>query len=510
MSVFAAVVSRFAEKRLSVFECAAVDPVGSQFRVLRKLLGRAAETDWGRRHGYNTIRTPEQYRQRVPITDYKHFSPLWSKAADGARSVTWPGRVKYFACTSGTTSASKLIPVTHDALGSNRRSGALLVAFTCRRSSPDDVLSGKFLYLGGSTSLRPLGKGLVGDTSGIMARRIPRAVRRHYLPDRKIAAMSDWEAKIGRIVDAYLNADVCALSACPSWAAILFQQMRHAAQRLGHRDARVGDLWPRLSSYVSYGMAFEPYRPVFDEYIGRTVNCVETYSSSEAGLTAIQEEEGGPMRLIIDDGVFYEFVPVKHADDENPPRLHLGEVSEGEDYALLISSNGGIWSYPLGDVVRFETLRPPRIRFSGRSRLFLNAFGELVTLETIEKAIAAACKSTSASIVDYTVSPHFPTVEQATPAHHWIVEFDKPPDSDSEFASALDATLRRGSHYYQVHREHDFGMGPPVVTQVAPRTFYSWMKQRGQLGGQHKVPRVLQSDTMEEELLAVSTSLSAQ
>jgi hypothetical protein len=251
-------------------------------------------------------------------------------------------------------------------------------------------------------------------------------------------------------------------------------------------------------------MAFEPYRPAFEQYIGRPIHYVDTYSSSEAGMTAIQEEPGGPLRMIVDNGVYFEFIPADRAD---PQRLNISEVEVGRDYAVVVSTNGGIWAYPLGDVIRFESLRPPRITFIGRTQVMLSAFGEHVTLEMIEKAMSAACRQTVAIVADYTIAPRFPSPQQPQPAHQWLVEFDHPPADTAMFMATVDSTIRSLSEDYDTHRTGDYGLAPPILTRVAPGTFYAWMKQKGKLGGQHKVPRVARSQEMVDELLAISRAV---
>ncbi|MHC5038257.1 MAG: GH3 family acyl-acid amido synthetase, partial [Planctomycetota bacterium] len=437
MGIVSKALSIVADRRLRDFERATADPVTSQRQVFHQLMRRGAATEWGRKYGFAEVQTPETFRQRVPITDYETMAPIWHRAFEGARDVTWPGHVRFFALSSGTTSGDKLLPVTREAIRSNRRAGTDLVSFLVKRGGAQAVASGKFFYLGGTTNLRERGKSLFGDASGIMGRHIPFYARRRYLPDRQIGGISNWEEKIERIVERYLISDVCALSACPSWAALLFKEMQKATDRQGEGRKPVGTLWPNFSFFVSYGMAFDPYRKAFEEYIGRPIHYVDTYSSSEAGMTAIQEEDGGPLRLIVDNGVFFEFIPAEKGGEADPPRLHLGEVEVGKDYAVLMSSNGGFWAYPLGDVIRFESLRPPRIAFSGRTQIFLSAFGEHVTLEMIEDAMAGACEETGARVADFTVWPRYPSPGEPKPAHRWIVEFERKPDDADRFMTLL-------------------------------------------------------------------------
>lgn len=501
-------IERIVARRLADFERVTRDPETTQTRVLKGLVQKAEHTAWGREHGLRDIRSPGEFRERVPVSRYEDLAPTWLRALEGARDITWPGHVRFFALSSGTTADNKLLPVTKDAIRSNRRSGALLLAMLVRRGGAASLTKGKFFYLGGSTTLEQRGRCLVGDASGIMGRHIPFFVRRRHLPPRDIGALADWDEKTARIVDRYLRSDVTALSACPSWGVLLLKQLREAAATRGMKDAVIADLWPQLQYFISYGMAFEPYRKLYEAHIGRPIHYVDTYSSSEGGMTGIQEEDGGPLRLIIDNGVFFEFIPVEHKDDANPPRLHIGEVEEGRDYAVVLSSNGGIWGYPLGDVVRFESLRPPRIRFAGRTQVDLSAFGEHLTLEMIETAIVEAGRKTGALVADYTVVPRFPTEAHPKPAHCWIVEFERKPDDPAVFMSQIDESLRSRNEDYAAHRSGDYGMSPPILVEVAQGTFYGWMRERGQLGAQHKVPRVLRSEEQAVGLLPPGSARS--
>ncbi len=432
------------------------------------------------------------------------------RAFDGARDVTWPGHVPYFALSSGTTSRSKMLPVTIDAVRSNKRAARILIAIMARRGDANNILSKPFLYLGGSTNLKPQGKSLVGDASGIASRHIPFYLRRRHLPPSDIGSLTDWEEKIGRIIQRYLTSNIACLASLPSWAAVLFGKLLAAAEKAGLPQRTIGELWPKFTHYVSYGMALAPYRRLLDQFIGRAVHYIDTYSSSEAGMTAVQEDEDGPMTMIVDNGVFYEFIPADQAASENPARLHIGEIETGKDYSVVVSTNGGIWAYPLGDVVRFVSLTPPRMVFAGRTQLSLSAFGEHIDLNQMEMAITLASQETSAQVADYTVQPIFPGPGNPVGHHRWIVEFEKLPADPAAFMRAVDQHLREESDDYDVHRTKDYGILPPELVIVSRGTFYHWMKSRGALGGQHKVPRVAKSAEMAEELLAMSRSLAGQ
>jgi len=514
MGLLSAVLAVDFRRRWSGFERACAKPVESQLASLRGLLARASQTEWGRKFGFSDIRTPDQFRRRVGLMSYEQSAPDWHRAFDGAADVTWPGHVRYFAMSSGTTATSegtpgagnKYLPVTHDAIKSNLRSGGILMAALARKGSARSVTDGRVLYLGGSTALTRRGRCLHGDASGIISRHIPKWIRGRSLPDDETRGMANWQRKIDRIIERYLTADVCALGACPSWASLLFKQMLETASKRG-LGRTVGELWPKLRHFMSYGMSFGPYQSAFARYVGRDIHYTSTYSSSEAGMSAIQVERGGPLRLIVDNGVYYEFIPAGRAGDADAPRLHVGEVSEGEDYAVAVTTNGGIWSYLLGDVVRFESLRPPRIAFVGRTKLQLSAFGEHVTLGMIEAAVADACERTGAAVTDYTVAPRYPTPDQPVPGHWWIVEFNREPDDEAAFMTAVDDHIRRNNEDYDTHRTDDYGMAPPRLIRAAAGTFYEWMKAKGKLGGQHKVPRVVRSADVADELLAISRRL---
>lgn len=485
MSLTGTLFSLYARRRLRSLQRTGDTAVDVQLSVFRELMKTAKDTAWGRQYGYADLDDPAAFRQRVPVTDYESMRPVWHRAFDGERDVTWPGHIRYFALSSGTTAGNKLLPVSREAIRSNRRAGGDLLSLLVQRGGAEKLAAGRFFYLGGSTALRRRGRCLYGDASGIMGRHIPFYARRRYLPDPAVAEITDWEDKIARIVDACTDAKVCALSGCPSWVSLLFRQLQEKT------GTPVGETWPDLAFFVSYGMSFEPYRTAFEEQVGRPIHYVDTYSSSEGGMTAIAAADGGPLRLIVDNGVFFEFIPAGKAAGDCPPRLHLGEVETGVDYAVLLSTNSGIWAYPLGDVIRFESLSPPAIRFAGRTAVYLSAFGEHVTVEMLETAVAAACGATGAAVNDYTVCPRFPAPEHPRPVHRWIVEFARPPADPDAFMQVLDETIRRENEDYDTHRLKDYGMDPPLLYPVRAGTFYAWMKARGQLGGQHKVPRVI-------------------
>jgi hypothetical protein len=500
------VLAGAARRRIRQIERAAADPVATQEEILRRLVRRAAGTDWGREHGYADIATPRDYRERVPLRGYEEMRPWWERYFDGDHDVTWPGHTKYFALSSGTTSGNKLLPVSRQNIRSNRRSGLTVLSLYLRQNEDRGFLEGKTLYLAGSAPLRPKGQAWIGDASGIMFHFTPPFARRYQLPTSEICSMTDWPAKIRAIVDCSIEQDVRLVSACPSWVLVLFQEViEEGRRRFGDRVRTVSDVWRNLGGVIHFGMAWTPYRPILDRLIGRRVVHMDTYSASEGGMFAVQEHTERPdLRLQIDNGIYYEFIPFDELDSADPTRLGLGEVEEGGVYELVLTTNSGIWAYRLGDLVRFTSTRPHRVLMVGRTRMNLNAFGEHVIVEEIEEAMVHACEELEAEFAEFTVRPVFPRDERSRPFHEWLVEFRDPPSDLDRFAAAVDRSIREHNEDYDSHRTGDYGLAPPRIRLLTEGSFHRWMEGRGQIGGQHKVPRVLPEPEMGEDLIRSS------
>lgn len=493
-------------QRLRQVNKALADPAATQRRVLLRLVRRARNTLWGRDHAFASIRSVEDFQRAVPVCRYEQMAALWHRAFSGERDICWPGHVRYFALSSGTTAETcKAIPVTGESIRANFRSALSLMGL-CQRQAAGDIFAGRVFYFGGCTSLERRGACLVGDSSGIMALHIPRLAWRYRLPERDVAAMTDWEAKVETICGRYGQSPVTVVAGLPSWTLLLFRRLLEVT---GARC--VAEVWPRLRALIHFGMAFAPYRAQFDALVGRPLACVDTYSSSEGGLNAIQSEQGDPsMQLELDSGAFYEFVPPDELESPSPTRLTVAQVELDKPYALLLSTVSGIWAYDVGDVVRFTALRPPKILVAGRTRLALNTFGEHVIVEELEMAAAGASKATGAQTSDFTVAPILPDGEDLRGAHLWLVEFDGQPPPLDDFAAHLDHALIKKNLDYKVHRERDFAMKPPRVVSLARGTFYEWARRHDRLGGQRKVPRVALSQAMVDELRGISAELSAE
>jgi len=486
---------------------ASLDPRGTQEEILLRLVRRAAETEWGREHDFAGIHSVQDYRERVPLTGYEAMRPWWERYFEGESDVTWPGHVKYFALSSGTTSGNKLLPVSRENLRTNRRSGLTVLAHYLAQSGDRDFLRGKTLYLAGSAPLRPKGAGFIGDASGIMFHFTPSFARRFQLPTSEICSMTDWPAKIRAIVECSIEEDVRLVSACPSWVLVLFQGIvEEGRRRFGERVRTVSDVWPNLGGIAHFGMAWAPYRSALDRLVGKPIVHMDTFSASEGGLFAVQDsQDRADLRLQIDNGIFYEFVPFDEIDADRPTRLGLEEVEEGKVYELVLTTNSGLWAYRLGDLVRITSTAPHRVLVAGRTRWNLNAFGEHVIVEEIEEAVLRASTELGVECAEFTVRPIFPERQNERPFHEWMIEFRTPPGDLDRFGDAVDRSIRAHNEDYDSHRTGDFGLAPPRIRPLAPGTFHRWMAQRGKLGGQHKVPRVLPDPSAGEALIALSS-----
>jgi len=478
------------------------DPATVQERALRHLLTAARDTEFGLAHGFRGIGSAAEYQRRVPLRDYAQLRPWIERAAAGEGAITWPGHCRDWVKTSGTTSGDKLIPVTAEALASHLKGGwdALLRAVELAGGAA--LTGGPMLFLGGSTGTRALGPvGRVGDLSGLVAGRLPRAFRSMYSPGPACAAILEWEARLEATAARAAGQDLRLLSGMPSWLVILFERIARGQEAAGRRLRDLGQLWPNLRVLIHGGVAFPPYALVFDEWLGRRLERVEVYPASE-GFVAVQTEAAGGLTLMLDYGIFYEFVPVEDLGRPEPRRHTVGEVELGRPYAVVMSTPAGLFSYVLGDTVRFTGRDPLRLQITGRTRHYVNAFGENVIVEEVERALVRACRRTEAEVVEFTVAPRFPTSEEPRGGHEWLVEFRIAPIEEDDFVRVLDEALASLNTDYRTKRAGSVGMQEPLVTVLPPGTFHRWMRRAGRLGDQHKVPRVTNDRAVADALLA--------
>jgi len=475
------------------------DPVAAQSSVLRRLVARAAGTGFGRDHNFAAIRDVAEFQQRVPLRRFEDtWAAYWQPSFPDLVNVTWPGRIPYFALTSGTTTgATKHIPVSTEMVGANKRAAADILVQHLAACPRSRLLAGDSLMLSGSTALRSLAPGVRGgDLSGIAAFTMPWWARLRTFNSAEIERMDDWEQKIRALLPLMRDADIRSISGTPSWLLLFFEML---TETWPGADDTLAAVFPRLELLIHGGISFAPYRHRFAGLLADTpAETREVYAASEAFVAVADRGDGEGLRLITDNGVFYEFVPAEELDAPTPTRHWLATVEPGVNYAIVVSTCAGLWGHIIGDTVRVLEGHPPRLLITGRTAYMLSAFGEHLIAEEIEEAVAAAARSIGADISDYTVGAVFD--EQGGPSpgaaggHLFIVEFSgriPEPSALEAFATHVDSALADTNEDYRAHRAGDFGMRTPRIHVVSPGTFAHWMRERGQLGGQHKVPRIL-------------------
>jgi hypothetical protein len=482
-------------------------PAATQQAQLRALLRRAQSTRFGRAHGFAAIGDVAAFQKAVPLRRYEAFWQDWLQSAfPDLGGVAWPGSIGYLAVSSGTSSGTtKWIPVSRQMVRANTRAALDLLAWHLAARPQSRIFGGPSLVLGGSTGLIERGPGVrSGDLSGIAAREVPAWAQRRYFPPPELALLADWDEKLERIARA-APADTRAIGGTPSWLLILFDRL--AALHPG-LPPRLASYFPDLELVVHGGVGFAPYRSAFARWLeGSHAETREVYAASEGFIAVADRGPGEGLRLLLDNGLFYEFVPVSELDSAAPTRHWIGTAETGVDYALALSSNAGLFAYLIGDTVRLVDRDPPRLLVTGRTSTMLSAFGEHLIGEELDGAVADAADFIGASVPDFSVGALFPDERQPRGRHLFIVEFDPPISGEAlaRFATALDRRLAARNEDYAAHRAGGTGMAPPEVLAVRQGFFAEWMRRRGRLGGQNKVPRVVQ-DALFDDLRAQATA----
>ncbi len=488
--------------RQKAIDAYAVCPEDLQFKVLRRLVAKASDTEWGNLHNYRQIKTYEDFTARVPVQTYDDVKGYVDRMRRGERDVLWPGAVRWYAKSSGTTNdKSKFIPVSPEGLQDIHYAGGRdCVASYLLNNPSSHFFSGKSLILGGShVPNYNLKNSLVGDLSAILIENIHPLVNLIRVPSKKVALLSDFEEKMERIARETMHKNVTNLSGVPSW---MMAVLRRILEITG-KDS-LDQVWPNLEVFFHGGVSFTPYREQYKALIrSDRMHYMETYNASE-GFFGVQTDLSIPsMTLMIDYGVFYEFMPVNEFDKPNPTLVPLEGVELGKNYAMVISTTCGLWRYMLGDTVRFTHKKPYKFVITGRTKHFINAFGEELIVDNAEKGLARACAETGAQVIDYTAAPVFMDVK-AKCWHQWLVEFAVLPDSMKHFAMVLDATLQQINSDYESKRYKNITLQPLEVVVARPNLFHDWLKGKGKLGGQHKVPRLSNTREYIDELLRLN------
>jgi hypothetical protein len=466
--------------------------VEDQEAILEELIKTGRKTDFGKDHHFDNIHSYNDFKQAVPIRDYELFKPYINKIKEGRQNVLWKGLPIYLAKTSGTTSGVKYIPITKDSISNHLDTARNALLNYMSETGHTDFADGKLIFLSGSPVLERVGGIPYGRLSGIVNHHIPRYLRTNQLPTYETNCVEDWETKLDKIVDETIDQDMTLISGIPPWMQMYFD-------RLIERSGKpVGELFKNLDVLVYGGVNFEPYRAKLLASIGRPINTVETFPASE-GFFAFQDcQEHKGLLLNTNSGIFYEFIPAQEIFNENPTRLSLRDVEVGVNYALVVSTNAGLWSYNIGDTVKFVSVNPYRIVVTGRIKHFISAFGEHVIGEEVEYSLMKAAKEEGLQITEFTVAPMVNAVGEL-PFHEWFVEFENPPADISAFAKKVDGNLQQKNIYYNDLLTGNI-LQPLKIRQVRKHGFIDYMKSVGKLGGQNKVPRLSNDRALADEL----------
>jgi hypothetical protein len=460
-----------------------LQPEKAQEKVLKNLIAQAANTVFGRDHHFHEIRTYEDFKQAVPVRDYEGLSPYINRMVKGEKDILWKGKPAYFAKTSGTTSGTKYIPITKDSIPNHINSARNALLSYVQETGNGQFLDGKLIFLSGSPVLDEKGGVPTGRLSGIVNHHVPGYLRTNQLPSYATNCIEDWEVKLDKVVDETLQQDMTLISGIPPWVQMYFEWI---VERTGRP---VGEVFPNFSVFVYGGVNFAPYRKKIFETIGRKVDSIETYPASEGFIAYQDTQESEGLLMLLDSGIFFEFIPADEFHSENPRRLSIHEVEVGINYALVLNSNAGLWGYSIGDTVKFISKYPHRLLVTGRIKHFISAFGEHVIGEEVEKAMRQTCeKYPEAELVEFTVAPQV-NPDEGLPLHEWFVEFATPPHDLEGFEKELDLQLQQLNAYYD-----DLISGSILrklkVRPLQPAAFREYMKSQGKLGGQNKVPRL--------------------
>ena len=502
MAIIPSIINWLNTKRLGQIELFKKFPTETQQETLYRLLARASSTEWGRKFGYSSISSIKDYQSRFPVQTYEDIVPFVERLRKGETNLLWPGEIKWFAKSSGTTSTkSKFIPMSRESLEDcHYKAGKDILMIYTFQQPETKIFYGKNLTLGGSHKINQFSNdSLYGDLSAILIENAPFWVEILRTPKQKIALIDDFEEKLNLITSLTVNENVTSISGVPSWYLVLFKQILASTGK-----ANILEVWPNLEVFFHGGVSFIPYREQFNQIVGdRKIHYMETYNASE-GFFGIQDDPSrNDMLLMLDYGIFYEFIPSEKISSDSPAAYTIGEVVEGVNYAVIISTNGGLWRYMMGDTVIFTSLNPHRIRISGRTKSFINVFGEEVIIDNAEKALDSACKKTGAVVGEYTAGPVFMSTSSKG-SHEWIIEFEKEPSDLNQFIALLDNSLKEVNSDYEAKRHKDLNLILPVVRSVPHGTFLNWFKSKNRLGGQNKIPRLSNNREHIEELYAIA------
>jgi hypothetical protein len=505
MTLINSIFNLFNLSRLEQIELFQKKPAEVQLNMFEMLIETAKTTDFGNEHQFENIRNQDDFSRLVPLREYSELQPYIDRVMRGEQNVLWPTEIKWFAKSSGTTNdKSKFIPISKESLEDcHFRSGKDIFILFTDLFPESKVFSGKTLALGGSTSINQhSNRSYYGDLSAVLIRNLPFWTYFYRIPRSDIALIEEWEEKLDRLIESTLNKNVTNIVGVPSWFLVFIKKLLDKTGK-----TNLLDIWPNLELFIHGGISFAPYEEVYKQLIpGNFMKYMETYNASE-GFFGIQTDlNSNDMLLMLDYGIYYEFIPMSDYGKPNMKAIPLEQIKTNVNYAMVISTNGGLWRYIIGDTVMFTQTLPYKFKITGRTKHFINAFGEELIIENAQKALEKACSKTGAQIREYTAAPIFMD-QQAKGKHQWIFEFIKPPEHAEQFMQVIDDSLKQLNSDYEAKRHKNLTLGFPEIQIVQEGCFYKWLESKGKLGGQHKVPRLSNNRQHADELLAFNKTL---
>ena len=502
MPILNSIASWLMKKRMHQIELFIKYPIDVQQEWMYRLVSDAVNTEYGSIYNFSEIKNYEQFKNKIPVNDYESLKPLIERTRRGEQNLLWHTEIKWFAKSSGTTDKSKFLPVSEESLdGCHYNAGRDMVTLHCYNNPETQLFTGKNLALGGSFKEDQFGdyNSFHGDVSAIIIQNLPMWADFFRAPDVSIALMDEWESKLEQMALSMMNENVTSIAGVPSWMLVLLKRILEKKN-----VASIHEVWPNLEVYFHGGVSFTPYREQFIKLFGsEKVNYMQLYNASE-GFFGIQDQlKSDEMLLMLDYGIFYEFLELKDlATSTFSKTINLEDVRTGIDYAMIITTNAGLWRYQLGDVIQFTSTNPYRFKISGRTKQHINVFGEELMVHNTDAAIAAACEKTHAMVKEYTVAPIF--MDKNSGSHEWLIEFEKEPNNFDFFTSVLDETLKKQNSDYEAKRYNNYVLHFPQVKKMPEHSFYNWLKHNNKIGGQFKIPRLSNERKILDEIIRLN------
>ena len=496
MKIKSILAKPFANRIASRFYKESNNAVAVQEKVFKKLIKQAKNTAFGKDHNFKAIKSYNQFKTSVPVNDYEGLKPYIERVVGGEANVLWKGKPLYFAKTSGTTSGAKYIPLTKASMPTHIKAARNALLLYIAETKNVDFVNGKMIFLQGSPELDEKNGIKTGRLSGIVAHYVPNYLTKNRLPSWETNCIDDWETKVDAIVEETVSENMTLISGIPSWVQMYFEKLIESTGK------KVGELFPNFNLFVYGGVNFEPYRNKFEARIGRKIDAIELYPASEGFIALQDSQQEKGMMLLVNNGIFYEFIPADEFFNENPTRISLADVKVGINYVIILNTNAGLWGYNIGDTIEFLSINPPRIIVTGRIKHFISAFGEHVIGKEVEQALQKNTQNTSIKVNEFTVAPQI-TPKEGLPYHEWFIEFENKPENLIEFAQFIDAEMRAQNSYYLDLIEGNI-LQPLKITPIIKNGFKTYMKSIGKLGGQNKVPRLSNDRKIADELCKFS------